>query len=111
LPHRTQETAVLCDFSENCSVIQDEVQDLHWNNAQAALHPFVAYSQNIMAEHINCANITDCLRHNIVAVHLFQRQLCSSLSGKLKDLTKTIFLMVLPCSIKTGNTSSTSAII
>jgi hypothetical protein len=44
---KTGETAVICDFSENYSIVQDEVQCFHLNNAQATLHPFVAYySQN-----------------------------------------------------------------
>jgi hypothetical protein len=32
--------------------------------------------------------LSECLRHNTVPVHLFQRKSCSFLSGILKDLTK-----------------------
>jgi hypothetical protein len=40
----TEGIAVICDFSEKCySIIQDEVQGFDWNNAQATLHPLVAY--------------------------------------------------------------------
>jgi hypothetical protein len=38
------EFVVLCDFTENYSIIlQDEAQGFHWNNAQASIHPFVIY--------------------------------------------------------------------
>jgi hypothetical protein len=45
---KTGETAVICNFSENYSIIliQDEVQGFHWNSVQATLHPFVGYSRN-----------------------------------------------------------------
>jgi hypothetical protein len=82
---KTGEIAVICDFSENYSIIQDEAQGFHSNNAQAAFHPFVAYySQNEITEHISFVVIIVCLQHAIVAVHLFQSKLCSFLSGKLK---------------------------
>jgi hypothetical protein len=52
---QTGEIAVICDFSENYSIIQDEVQGFHWNNAQATLRPAVAYySQNEMIPHQFC---------------------------------------------------------
>jgi hypothetical protein len=41
-----------------------------------------------MAEHINFVVISDCLKHDTIAVHLFQSKLCSFFSGKLKYLTK-----------------------
>ena len=38
------EVLVTADFSENYSfVLQDAAQGYHWNNAQATIHPFVAY--------------------------------------------------------------------
>jgi hypothetical protein len=37
------EIAVICDFCENYSIIKDEIPGSHWNNAEATLHPFVAY--------------------------------------------------------------------
>jgi hypothetical protein len=41
-----------------------------------------------MRVHISFLLNNDCLKHNTVAVHLFQSKLCSFLPGKLKDLTK-----------------------
>jgi hypothetical protein len=49
---KTGETAVICNFSGNYSIMQDEVQGFHWNNAQTISHPFVGYSKNEMMEHI-----------------------------------------------------------
>jgi hypothetical protein len=63
-----------------------------------------------MTEHISFV-ISYCLKHYTAVVHLFQSKLCTSLSGKWKDLTKLYyFLMVLPHGIKTGKISSTCAI-
>jgi hypothetical protein len=43
------EIAVICDFSETYSFIQNELKSFQWNNVQATLHPFVVhYSQNEM---------------------------------------------------------------
>jgi hypothetical protein len=80
---KTGETAI-CDFSENYSITQDEVQEFHWNNALATLHPFVAYySQNEMTEHISFVIIiSDCLKHD--TVHFIQSKLYSFRPGKLK---------------------------
>jgi hypothetical protein len=49
------------------------------------------YSQNEMKEHISSVVISDCLKHDIVAVHLFQSKLCSFRSCKLKDLTNIYY--------------------
>jgi hypothetical protein len=60
---KTGEISVICDFSENYSIIQDEVQGFHWNNDQATLHPFVAYySQNEMTKHTGFVVVPDCLK-------------------------------------------------
>jgi len=38
------EFVVFGDFSENYAfIVQDAAQGFHWNNAQATIHPFVAY--------------------------------------------------------------------
>jgi ABC-type uncharacterized transport system ATPase subunit len=76
---KTGEIAVICGFSENYSIIHDEIQGFHWNIAQATLHSSVAYLQNEMTEHITFVVTSDCIKHGIVAVHLFQIKLCSSL--------------------------------
>jgi hypothetical protein len=85
----------------------------HWNNAQATIHPFMAYySQNKMIEHISFVVTSDCLKYDIVAVHLFHSKLCSFLSGKLKDLTRIYYFSDgVASQNKTGKISPSSAII
>lgn len=64
------------------------------------------YSQNEMTEHISFLVTSDCLEHSMVAVKLFQRKLCSFFLVDCKiSLRFTIILIVLPCSIKSGNIS------
>ena len=48
------ELIMLLDFAENYSfVVQDAVQGFHWENSQAAVHPFIAYfrSSNVYLKH------------------------------------------------------------
>ena len=81
---RKGEFLVTADFSENYSfVLQDAAQGYHWNNSQTTLHPFVAYyldSGEVC--HLSYVVISDCLHHDTIAVHLFQK----SFIGFLKDL-------------------------
>ena len=73
---KTGEFLVTADFSENYSfILQDAAQGFHWNNSQATLHPFVAYTYVDSEEihHVSYKVISDCLHHDTVAVHLFQR--------------------------------------
>jgi hypothetical protein len=69
------EYVVLCDFAENYSfILQDKAQRYHWNNAQA-IHPSAIYfkeSISAAVTHENLTVISDSLKHDTVAVHLFQ---------------------------------------
>jgi len=71
------EFLVTADFSENHSfVLQDSAQGFHWNNSQATLHLFVAYYLDLEeVRHFSYVVIADCLHHDMVAVHLFQKAL------------------------------------
>ena len=81
------------DFSENYSfVLQDAVQGFHWNNAQTTIHPFVVYyhdSDELC--HINFVIILDCLHHDTVAVHLFQKSLMDYLKENLGSVLRKVF--------------------
>ena len=89
------ELAVVADFSENYSfVVQDAAQGMHWNNSQATIHPFVVYYQHSNEEHhISFVVISDCLQHDTVAVHLFQRALITFLKSALPfaDIKKIMY--------------------
>ena len=69
------EILVTVDFSENYSfILQDAAQGFHWNNAQATLHPFVAYfADSGEIRHLSYVIISDCLHHDTTAVYLFQK--------------------------------------
>ncbi|GBO15377.1 hypothetical protein AVEN_262218-1 [Araneus ventricosus] len=93
---KINEVIALGDLAENYSfILQDAAQGFHWNNAQATIHPFVAYfldDKNNLA-HENLAIISDCLIHNTVAVHLFQKYLISHLTEICKvTIKKLLFL-------------------
>ena len=86
------EVIVTGDFSENYSfVLQDAAQGYHWNNAQATLHPFVAYFRvDGELKHLSYVVISDCLIHDSVAVHLFQKKLVAFLIDKIVFPIKSI---------------------
>lgn len=88
------EVIVLGDFSENYSfVIQNEAQGFHWNKKQATIHPYVTYYKNEKGEteHVSFVVISECLTHDVVAVHLFNEKLIEFLKSKLELLTKIYY--------------------
>lgn len=90
---KPEECIVICDFSENYSfVIQDSVQGVHWNNNQATIHPFVIYfKENNSLKHKNYIAISESLKHDTNAVHLFQCQLIIILKKEIRNLEKIIY--------------------
>ena len=87
------EFLVTADFSENYSfVLQDAAQGFHWNNSQATVHPFVVYyMKSGQLHHLSYVVISDCLHHDTVAVHLFQRSLIDYLKEQFGSLPCKIF--------------------
>jgi len=88
------ECIVICDFSENYAfVIQNSVQGIHWNNDQATIHPFSIYYKDDKDELKikSFVSMSECLRHDTVAVHLFQRQLIKFIKTHLKYINKIIY--------------------
>lgn len=80
------ECIILADFAENYAfVLQDSVQGFHWNNAQATIHPFVIYYilEETKLTHLSLVIISDCMVHDAVAVHLFQRLMIDFLKQNL----------------------------
>ena len=73
-------------------MLQDAAQGFHWNNSQATIHPFVVhYMDSGELRHVSYAVISDCLRHDTVAVHLFQKSLISFLKEKFGILSRKIY--------------------
>lgn len=80
---KINEALVSFDFAENYAfVLQDEAQSFHWNNDQATIFPIAVYyktSDGLKFKSIVC--VSENLKHDTVAVHLFQKKLISYMSG------------------------------
>ncbi len=78
---------VTVDFSENYAfILQDAAQGFHWNNSQATLHPFVAYYvDSDELHHLSYTIISDCLKHDTVAVYHFQKCFISFIKTYLPE--------------------------
>ena len=77
------EFLVITDFSENYScVCQDATQSFHWNKLQATIHPFLAYYRDEQGnlQHKCYIMISECTKHDTIAVHLFQKNLIQFLT-------------------------------
>ena len=86
------ELIILLDFARNYSfIVQDAVQGFHWENSQATLHPFVAYSRSSNGDlkHTSICVIPDCLKHNQTAVHCFLTKVITPMKQKVNNI-KTI---------------------
>jgi hypothetical protein len=69
------EAVALCDSAKNCSsTVQGTAQGFHWNNQQAATHPFVCYFKNsnpvVEFLHLSCTVVSNCLTHDTAAVYI-----------------------------------------
>lgn len=87
------ECVVICDFAENYSfVIQDTIQGSHWNNDQVTIHPIaIYYNDNGKEKFINYVAISECLKHDTIAVNLFQEGLIKFLKETLSSLKKIFY--------------------
>ena len=77
------------DFSENYSyLVQDVVQGYYWDNSQSTLHPFSMYHKSLYEiKHESFCIISDCLKHDSVAVHVFLNNLNNFLKEKISFIT------------------------
>ena len=69
-----KQVVIILDLAENYSfIVQNAIQGFHWNNSQATLHPFAVYYRDSDNElcNINLCIISDCFKHDSVAVHSF----------------------------------------
>ena len=85
---------MIADFSENYSfILQDEAQGFHWNNSQATIHPFVVYYAELPGklQHLSFVVVSDCLNHDTVAVHLYQKCLIEFLRSHFNSPLLKIF--------------------
>ena len=82
------ECFVVCDFSGNYAfVVQNSVQGIHWNNNQATVHPFAIYHKNLDSGRMKSfVIISECLHHDTIAVHVFQKYLVQFFKKTLKQI-------------------------
>ena len=87
------ECIVLADFAENYSfVVQDESQGFHWTKSQSTVHPFVVYFKDgdkVMSKSL-CV-ISDYLKHDTVAVHVFQKHLLAKIKEVVPQVKKVVY--------------------
>lgn len=90
-----QECIMILDFSENYSfLVQDCAQGYHWDNTQCTLHPFSIYiRQNSESETvcIPLCIISDCLKHDTVAVHTFIRKVIPYIQELQPSISKITY--------------------
>ena len=88
-----RDVLVTVDFSENYAfILQDAAQGFHWNNAQATIHPFVAYyidSEKLC--HLSYVVVSDCMHHDTAAFHLFQKNFITFLKTKLPSFPEKMY--------------------
>ena len=87
------EFLVTADFAENYGfVLQEAAQAFHWNNNQATLFPLVIYyKEGGDLECCSFVGISDWLKHDTIAVYMFQEVLIEYLKNKFTQVTKIYY--------------------
>ena len=83
------EFIVIGDFAKNCGfLVQDAAEGFHWNNSLTIIHLFMIYhrfpeldNKDGKLESLSFVIFSDCLTHNTMAVHTFQRKLLAHLNS------------------------------
>ena len=90
---KENEAVVSLDFVENYGfVIQDEAQSFHWNNDQATIFPIAVHYRDCNdAKLRSIVCISEHLKHDTLAVHVFQKKLISYLRSELIPDIKKIY--------------------
>lgn len=85
---KLNEFLVICDFSENYTfIVQNAIQSFHWVNKQCTIHPFVIYYKNgDKIDHLSVVIIAESLKHDVVAVYLFQKRLLTFMQQKFNAI-------------------------
>lgn len=88
------EAFVMFDFSENYAyVCQDASQAFHFNNDQCTVVPVIFYYKDDDDElkHQSLVILSDCLKHDTVAVYAIQTLLIPEIKKKVKKLKKIYY--------------------
>lgn len=82
--------ALLNRIKENLE--DSELENYSWISAQATSHPFVVYKEE-KNQTCGCVVISDCLKHNTVAVYYFETKLVNFLKTFKKQKVSSNFLI------------------
>lgn len=87
------EVLIVCDFSENYTfIIQDAIQSYHWSNKQCTIHPFALYWKEANeSKMLSIVVIADSLKHDVIAVYLFQKGLIKYIQDHIGKTKLTFF--------------------
>ena len=91
------EYIIILGFAENYTFMtQDAIQSFHWNNTQAAIHPFVIYyKKDGTLKHKSLACISDMLQHDVHTPYAFQKTIILNVVKKdLPQIEKVIYFSV-----------------
>lgn len=90
---KSDESLIICDFAENYAfVIQNAITGFHWNNEQATIFPIVFYyKMNSKIEHKTLVIISDCKKHDAIAVYVFLEALNQYFSQYYPHIRKCIY--------------------
>ena len=82
------------DFAENNSfLVQAAAHSYHWRNDMCTLHLFVYYYKNEQGElvHGNFMCISECNKHDVAAVWLFQQHFINHLKVAVPDVSRVVY--------------------
>jgi len=85
------ESLVMADIAENYSTMLQDATQFHRNNSQATYHTPICYMNTGELHRLCYVIISDCLHHDTVAVHLFQKNLIDYLRKRFHALPRKIF--------------------
>ena len=92
----SNEAVFVLDFAENYSfLVQDAIQNFHWNNSQVTIHQIVIYYNDSVTQctnHLCLAMISDQLLHDTVAVFAFQQVFVKELKEFLPLISKLFYV-------------------
>lgn len=87
------EFVILADFAENYAfIVQNAAPGHHWNNDQSTVYNIVIYfKENNTVNHLSLVIISDCLKHDAVAVYTFHDIAIQFLRDRFDKINKNYF--------------------
>lgn len=92
------------DYAENYAfTVREAIPGFHWNNGQATVYNVVVYyTEGELKKHRSLVVISDCMHHDAVSVHTFQKLIIKFLTEEFTAVKKYFtFVMVHRNSLRT----------